>query len=469
MNYKILFLLTFTIALLTGCGSKSGSSFELRPYADGGVAVGGTVLVEADSDKGFHWPYLLYLPEGLDKESRLLVLPNNTGSTSDDFEVHRRKAEKDLRFALFDFEKLGLKRAILVPIFSRPASRIAGKVVYSHSLDRDTIYLKEEAVLGEKMAVKIRWEGEKMGEGSSMHYNLGDIIAIQDGLAYRCYLSDHNPKTAITGVSTFDLTFIIEPGIDYSRGFTLMEAIPAEYEGFLFKDLRLDNGRVVNGECLAGSGVSVEAISPAGSMADETLYDPYGIAVEIYRYYRNDLQLIAMIEDAKKRITGETEFRVKQKFDMVGYSAAATFSERFTALHPQLVNSIAAGGFNGILLLPEESYKGDRLAYPLGTADYKEITGRDFDPVAFGEVKRFLFMGGSDTNDAATYRDSYSVESEELVMKHFGRLPAARVPFLKERFAESAGENSRFKVYEGVEHAFTPEMAADVVEFFNNN
>ena len=50
------------------------------------------VRVEPDG-KGFHWPYLLYVPEKLRGgdaavSRTLLVLPNNTGSPNDDPAFH---------------------------------------------------------------------------------------------------------------------------------------------------------------------------------------------------------------------------------------------------------------------------------------------------------------------------------------------------------------------------------------------
>lgn len=463
MNYRLFIALLSTFLLFLSCSGK-GPRYKIVPHDERGLLKDEIVMLPADPAKGFYWPYLLYLPEELKDGDRLLVLPNNTGDVSDEFSLHRERAESHFRRAISYFKG----RPLLMPIFPRPRSKIYGKIVYSHSLDRDTIYLKEES-LGNEMAIKIRWEGEYLGEGSSMFYNGSDIIVVQDELAYRCYLADRNLKEPISDVSSFELSFIMEAGIDYSREFTFIEAIPSEYNGFLFKGVRVKGDSIVNGSCLRGSGVEIVDILPAEELLPGGIYDSSGEKVELMEYYRNDLQLIEMINDASSRIGSKYELKLKEKFDMFGFSASATFSERFSTLHPELVNSIAVGGFNGILLLPQDSYDGTSLSYPLGTADYSHITGRPFDRAAFAAVKRFIFMGSDDTNDAATYRDSYSKENEELIMKFYGKKPIERMPFLKERFAGAVGENSIFKIYEGVEHKLTREMIDDVVEFFKSS
>ena len=102
------------------------------------------VLVEvaADPDKGFNYPYFLHIPADIERERavHILVETNNTGTTSDDVDFHRRKAK---RFAAdsyaFNFAK-SLKVPLLVPTFPRPRSQWRA---YTHSLDEDTLLIKD--------------------------------------------------------------------------------------------------------------------------------------------------------------------------------------------------------------------------------------------------------------------------------------------------------------------------------------
>ena len=68
--------------------------------------------------KGFEWPYYLSIPKGLSKNTTLLVEPNNTGRSTDDWAVHDAaafsSAKGGARFAV------RLNAPLLVPTFPRP-------------------------------------------------------------------------------------------------------------------------------------------------------------------------------------------------------------------------------------------------------------------------------------------------------------------------------------------------------------
>ncbi len=92
------------------------------------------------ADAAFRWPYYLFTPPGADdnriskKPIHLLVLPNNTGSTSDDPSVHDRMALAG-EF-LFQLVFGDMDVTILTPTFPRPET---GWESYTHALDRDTL------------------------------------------------------------------------------------------------------------------------------------------------------------------------------------------------------------------------------------------------------------------------------------------------------------------------------------------
>jgi hypothetical protein len=101
------------------------------------------IEVPAAPEKGFHFPYLIFIPKSAQEKasSYLLVEPNNTGRASDDFEIHRAAAialARDSSVGNFVAKKLGIP--LLVPVFPRPISL---DNVYTHSLDRDTILISE--------------------------------------------------------------------------------------------------------------------------------------------------------------------------------------------------------------------------------------------------------------------------------------------------------------------------------------
>ncbi len=93
--------------------------------------------IEANPEKGFYWPYYLYVPESAEAKAwkeepiYLLVFPNNTGAPSDDLAVHDQAAREKVD-QFWDFPaRLGTP--MLIPVFPRPGD------LYVHALDRSTL------------------------------------------------------------------------------------------------------------------------------------------------------------------------------------------------------------------------------------------------------------------------------------------------------------------------------------------
>ena len=121
----------------------AGASAAETPTPASPPAAGSLTEVPAAAEKGFHFPYLLFVPESAaaKRYPYLLVEPNNTGRPSDDTEAHRAAAialARDSSVGNFVASALGIP--LLVPVFPRPSS--AGDV-YTHALDRDTILIAD--------------------------------------------------------------------------------------------------------------------------------------------------------------------------------------------------------------------------------------------------------------------------------------------------------------------------------------
>jgi pimeloyl-ACP methyl ester carboxylesterase len=104
------------------------------------------IEVQASAAHGFLFPYYLYVPSGVRKNAtvRLLVEPNNTGSTSDDIEVHKQSAK---RLASKSYPRQiadRLRVPLLVSVFPRPHSQ---SEIYTHALDRDSLLVKNGPLL----------------------------------------------------------------------------------------------------------------------------------------------------------------------------------------------------------------------------------------------------------------------------------------------------------------------------------
>ena len=184
-------------------------------------------------------------------------------------------------------------------------------------------------------------------------------------------------------------------------------------------------------------------------------------------FARFDLQLLAMIADARKRLENEgikTETRVL----MQGYSASGMFVNRFVFLHPDAVKAAIVGAPGGWPIAPVAEYQKKKLTFPAGIADLKEVSGNKFNLKAVRRIPLFMILGAEDTNDAVPMGDAYDQRESELVIELFGQTPVERFP-LAEKLYRAAGLNAEFKLYPGTAHKMSAEMTADQFEFIKKH
>lgn len=125
-------------------------------------------------------------------------------------------------------------------------------------------------------------------------------------------------------------------------------------------------------------------------------------------YARLDLQLIAMIDDAKA-ILAERGIIFENQLLMSGFSAAGDFTDRFTFLHPDIVKAAMIGGCSN--MIPYSVLDNENLPYPIGIYDYKDITGKAFDREAFAIVSRYLYKGSEDEGGWITCEENGEVSA----------------------------------------------------------
>lgn len=173
---------------------------------------------------------------------------------------------------------------------------------------------------------------------------------------------------------------------------------------------------------------------------------------------RVDLQLIAMIDDARAALGEGVAARVL----IAGFSASASFANRFAILHPERVLAAAVGSPGGWPIAPIDEAG---LTYPVGIADVERLTGRKINRPTLQKVHFLFMLGADDNNDSVPYRDSFSAADEALIMRRFGKTPVARWDAAR-RLYEHAGLHATFRLYPRVGHTMTPEMRADVEAAF---
>ncbi|MEJ8816448.1 hypothetical protein [Lacibacter sp. H407] len=179
---------------------------------------------------------------------------------------------------------------------------------------------------------------------------------------------------------------------------------------------------------------------------------------------RLDLQLLQMIKDARSILTG-LNILTDPKIFMSGFSASATFTNRFSFLHPEKIKALAIGGFNGKLMLPQTELNGIKLNYPVGTNDFFELYGQTFDIEKYRSIPQYIYMGKLDDNDAVQFDDAYNFTERKLINENIGRYVQDRYLACQRIYLQNK-ISPVFKTYDDVGHWTTSNMNLDVIKFF---
>ena len=143
---------------------------------------------------------------------------------------------------------------------------------------------------------------------------------------------------------------------------------------------------------------------------------------------RPDLQMIAMIEDAKERLRSMGHV-IDDKVFMNGFSASCSFTGGFSLIHPQFIKAAACGG--GV----PSDYDPERIS------DLEALTGKQIDLQTYFKVPLYLYVGDQDGNYDA---DLWLLASSSMNRRGHAHLV----------------------LYPGVGHTITGEMYADLGDFF---
>lgn len=183
---------------------------------------------------------------------------------------------------------------------------------------------------------------------------------------------------------------------------------------------------------------------------------------------RLDLQLIAMIDDAKKVLT-KMGYKMESKVFMTGFSASGQFTNRFATLHPEVVKAIAMGN---LTMFPTAKLNGVTLNYPWGIADIKDYTGKDFNKKEYDKIAQFCYIGDQDQNDQP-YNVDFGISEEETkaVNDLFGNDFGIPKWERKWKFVQQLGydKSIQFNVYKGVGHSMSDNILEDILTFFKAN
>lgn len=179
---------------------------------------------------------------------------------------------------------------------------------------------------------------------------------------------------------------------------------------------------------------------------------------------RLDLQLLEMITDAK-RILMAMNILVAPKFFMNGFSASATFTNRFSFIHPEKIKALAIGGFNGELIFPQTEKNGTKLNYPIGINDFQKLFSKKFNIDVYQSIPQFIYMGKLDDNDAVQFDDAYDDKERKIINDNIGRTVQERYVECQKIYQENK-ITPIFKTYETVGHWTTSDVNLEVIKFF---
>lgn len=201
-------------------------------------------------------------------------------------------------------------------------------------------------------------------------------------------------------------------------------------------------------------------------------------------YERHDLQLLAMVADARERLEDEP-YEVADTIHLDGFSTNGRFVDQFTILHPERVIAVSGGG-NGTVRIPKTELDDDiptyedphmeRLPWPVGVADLDELIGKEFDKDAWLETAQFRYIGAEDQGEldedsqSTNYVHSpgfshFGDELQQLVLEIFGPLQVDHRFKTTKAFFENVGVAGETRIYEGFGHNVYGEISDDIVTF----
>lgn len=179
---------------------------------------------------------------------------------------------------------------------------------------------------------------------------------------------------------------------------------------------------------------------------------------------RLDLQLLAMIDDATI-VLKTVNIELEDKIFMNGFSASATFTNRFSMIHPDKIQALAIGGFNGILMLPQNDINGIKINYPIGINDFQKLFYQKFDMEKYKSIPQFIYMGQLDENDAVQFDDAYSKKERKIINDHIGKTVQNRYIESQKYYLETSNHVT-FRTFEEVGHWTTSEVNLEIIKFF---
>jgi hypothetical protein len=187
-------------------------------------------------------------------------------------------------------------------------------------------------------------------------------------------------------------------------------------------------------------------------------------------YQRADLKALLMIDEFLEALRTDG-YTMSDKVFIEGFSAGGMFAQRFTLLHPERVQAIAAGHCGGTFTLPESSYDDVTINWPVGINDFSTLVGYEFNRSAYLQVPQYIYIGDEDTaitldGVQVLWRSQSQIDYIQGTFGYYGpEILEKQIEYLR-----SIGyDNITFKMYIGVGHKHTSGMVNDSRTFFRTH
>lgn len=131
--------------------------------------------------------------------------------------------------------------------------------------------------------------------------------------------------------------------------------------------------------------------------------------------------------------------------------------------------TIKAGGILVVPILPLDSYNGVTLTYPVGTGDFKDVTGGDFDKETYSKISQYIFLGDKDTNDGVYLEDGYDDAEREEVLSVLGKTMYPERWNNVRSIYEELDYPIQTVTYHDIAHSWSDDIINDITSFITLN
>lgn len=153
------------------------------------------------------------------------------------------------------------------------------------------------------------------------------------------------------------------------------------------------------------------------SMTAEVMLNESSLGQNFYK--RPDLEIINIINHVKDHVLSKG-VTVEAKIIIGGISAGGSFANRFSILHPWLID-IEIPVIAGDYMYPEKSINGLKLNYPYGIDNLGNIANNEFSYNQFSKIKHVIYTGKNDI-DPKFDALSYELNGDERKIENYRKV-----------------------------------------------